>query len=162
MQLKPCSHTSMWKCACRCAYAGRRGDWHGGGPVTKSEPPAHRHLQCQLGPWGRWQNSRRACKIGQRSVPARSYRGVYVCLFERKTISCLRCFLSAASNWTVHAWEATDGRTKQFLTLTIRNRSQSALKCRKKPNRNMETVLSVFHDLRLNYFPIEFFSKGVV
>lgn len=64
------------------------------------------------------------------------------CLCERKNISRLCCLLSAVSNWTVHAWEGTDGRTKQFLTLTIRNRSQSALKKSKKPNRNMETVLS--------------------
>lgn len=134
----------VYKCGCRCAYAGRRGDWHGRGPVTKSEPPAHWHLQCQLGPRGWWQNRGWACKIGQRSFPARSYRGGYMCacLCERKTISCLCCFLSAVSNWTVHAWERTDGRTKQFLTLTIRNRSQSALKSRKKPNRNMETDLS--------------------
>lgn len=60
---------------------------------------------------------------------------------ERKTISCPRCFLSAVSNWTIQAWEATDGRTKKFLTLTIRNRSQSVLRSRKQTTRNMEAVL---------------------
>lgn len=136
----------MWKCDCRCSYAGWRGHWHGGGPVAKSEPSAHWHLQCQLGPWGWWQNRRWACKIGQRSFPARSYRGVHVraCLCVWKTLSCLRCFLSVVSNWTVHAWEDTDGRRKEFLTLTIRNGSPSLLKSRKKPNRNMETVLSPY------------------
>lgn len=118
----------IFKHACRCAHAGRRGDRHGGGPVSQPEPSAHRHLQCQLGPGGRRQNGGRPGQARQRSLPARSDRGLRlrasVCLWERENYFLSVCgFHSALSNWTVQAWEDTSRMNKAvFDPWTIRDK----------------------------------------
>lgn len=108
----------VWYCGCRCAYAGRRGDRHGGGPVSQSESPTHRHLQRQLGPRGWWQNCWWTCQTGQGSLPAWSDRGECPIVWQSYLLPAC-CFLSAVSNWTVQAWEDTSGKNKTVFDLDI-------------------------------------------
>lgn len=61
-----CSCSLPWPC--RRADAGRSHHGHGGGSVPQPAPPAHPHLQRQLGPRGRWEDCGRARRAGQEGL----------------------------------------------------------------------------------------------